>query len=277
MGSLNFTKMHGLGNDFVVIDDLLSSGTADSHLLPRDAVRICDRRLGIGADQILWLKKPHDSSCDARMEILNADGTEAEMCGNGIRAVALYLRKYSSIEKIKYNIETLAGIKQVEFVGHEVRVNMGVPQFLGAELRLECIQVQGRQFEFYDVSMGNPHAVIFVEDVESFPVESYGPFIEKHSRFSKRTNVEFVQVNATHSIQVRVWERGAGITLACGTGACAAAVATLATQRAQGFLDVVLPGGKLVISWAGQGHSVFMQGPAVEVFRGSYDLLGVTS
>ena len=272
MFELKFTKMQGLGNDFIVIDDLLKSVTKGILFSPQDAVKICDRRFGVGADQILWLKKSKSSECDARMEILNADGSWAEMCGNGIRAVALYLKTYAQNKQDGYRIETPAGIKRVQVVGDEIQVDMGAPVFAGRELQAETIQVLDRPFEFYSVSMGNPHAVIFVEDLKSFPVETYGPQIETHSRFPKRTNVEFVQITDPHSLRVRVWERGAGVTLACGTGACASAVAALATQRVRGVLKVSLPGGDLKISWAGPNHSVLMQGPATEVFQGIFYL-----
>ena len=271
MIELAFTKMQGLGNDFVVVDDLFESATQGHPLRSWDAQRICDRRFGVGADQILWLKQALSHSCDARMEILNADGSTAEMCGNGIRAVALYLKDRSLEKKDEYTIETLAGLMRVHVQGDEVRVDMGVPQFSRAGFCAEKIQAADRTFEFYDVNMGNPHAVIFVEDVDVIPLEGYGPILEKHPRFPQRTNVEFVQVLSPHSIRVRVWERGAGVTLACGTGACASAVATLASQRGEGELDVLLPGGRLKVSWLGSKHSVFMTGPAARVYRGVYD------
>jgi len=268
---LPFTKMQGLGNDFIVIDDIGPKPATQTPLTADFARKICDRRFGVGADQILWLRKPQNPSTDVRMEILNADGSEAEMCGNGIRAVALYLNQHGINKKLEYGVETLAGLLTVRIQGQEVLVDMGKPGLgAGFSQEGEPIQIQGKEFRFYEVSMGNPHAVFFVKNVAEFPVEELGPIVEKHPRFPKRTNVEFVEVQNPNSIQVRVWERGAGITLACGTGACAAAVASLATGKTQGVVDVHLPGGKLRISWAGNMNPVMMEGPAQEVFRGVF-------
>lgn len=278
-----FLKMQGIGNDFVVISDLGDAmDRGSSEALGADFGRqICDRRYGVGADQILWLRRPvQDQSADARMEIINSDGSTAEMCGNGIRAVGVYLHRYGRSKGRKsYRVETPAGPKIVDLVKEapapEVRVDMGAPEFGKKTLSGgEAIEVDGQRLEFFEVGMGNPHAVFFVDGVDSFPVEKLGPLIEKHSRFPKRTNVEFVELQGSSDIKVRVWERGAGITLACGTGACASAVATLATGRAKGPLRVHLPGGTLTIEWAGEGKPVMMTGPAEEVFRGEYEFRG---
>ncbi len=271
MIELPFTKMQGLGNDFIVIDDLGIKLATSSPLTAELARQICDRRLGVGADQILWLKKPQDPSLDVRMEIFNADGSEAEMCGNGIRAVALYINQYGSERKLEYTVETLAGVKRVSLQGHEVNVDMG-PAHLGGGFSGsgERIEVQGKEFWFYEVNVGNPHAVFFVDDVSRVSLQEVGPLIESHSRFPHRTNVEFVEIKNRDSIRVRVWERGAGITLACGTGACAAAVASLATSRVSGPVNVDLPGGRLRITWDGLTKPILMKGPAKEVFRGVY-------
>lgn len=276
MTKISFVKMQGLGNDFVVIDDLnLPSGQSSS--LNRElAVKLCDRRFGVGADQILWLRLPKVLSADARMEIINADGSVAEMCGNGIRAVALYLDQKMGVKRqLSYRIETLAGMKTVAVQGDQVTVDMGSPGLGGGFGSSsdrpgagEEIEILGQKLRFYEVSMGNPHAVFFVQDFSTYPIDKFGPLIETHPRFPRRTNVEFVRVQGPKVIEVQVWERGAGITLACGTGACASAVASLATERVQGEVEVELPGGKLHISWAGPGESVRMKGPAVEVFRG---------
>ncbi len=280
LSPLLFTKMQGLGNDFVVIDDLGSVPATQGLDLGKLAKKICDRRFGIGADQILWLKKSRSSVADIRMEILNADGSEAEMCGNGIRAVARYLQRHTGLKRPEssssvlpsYLIETLGGVKKVELMGNEVIVDMGAPTlgkgFLGQG---EELVVAGERLFFYEVNVGNPHAVFFVNALSQFPVETLGPLIEKHPRFPQRTNVEFVEVGDGHSIRVRVWERGAGITLACGTGACASAVASLATQKVSGRVEVLLPGGALQITWSGKvTDSVMMQGPAEEVFQGRF-------
>jgi diaminopimelate epimerase len=325
MPSIPFTKMHGLGNDFIVIDgwSVPREKFLDQKksLTPEFARRVCDRRYGIGADQILWIKPaqghgPQGSKSKravAAMEVINADGSMAEMCGNGIRAVALYLdqaagqsskpargsKAKSKSSKI-YPIETGAGLLTVEVSGESVRVDMGTPKPASASkpFELEKLNLGSDVILFRSVSMGNPHAVIMVDDLASYPCESQGPAIEKLPRFPKRTNVEFVQVvqvmkpssrssspsnlssnlatrkssarpSARSRIKIRVWERGAGFTLACGTGACAAAVAAIAAGDAQSPVEVELPGGKLVIEWSGDPrHSVFMSGPAEEVFRG---------
>jgi diaminopimelate epimerase len=268
--AVSFTKMHGLGNDFVVIDDLGKPESQWQPVTPELARRMCDRRLGVGADQLLWLKSPQGSA-SARMDILNADGSVAEMCGNGVRAAALYLYRHGPERKTEYAIETLGGLKHAEITQGDVRVEMGVP-VLGAGFPSlgEAIRVLGRELRFYEVDMGNPHAVIFVDRVEAFEVERFGRAIETHPRFPNRTNVEFIEVLSPHEIRVRVWERGAGITLACGTGACASAVASLATGRAHGELEVQLPGGSLKIRWDGARAPVYMTGPAEEVFTGQF-------
>lgn len=265
---LPFVKMHGLGNDFVVIDGMSFFSPSMTAAL---ATRLCDRRLGIGADQLLHLRRPHsqDSSAlrpDARMEIWNADGSTAEMCGNGIRAVALYLNK-KYLNRREFSIETLAGLKTVFLEGDgRVRVNMGVPQLSHGVIA--DFAPSGYPSEYYEVNVGNPHAVFFVEDVSLVELERVGPLVEKHERFPNRTNAEWVQFEGTSAIRVRVWERGAGATLACGTGACASAVAALASGRAKSPLSVRLPGGELTIDWKGPGEPVWMIGPAAEVFRG---------
>lgn len=278
--AIPFLKMHGLGNDFVVIDDLGKPKALCQRIDAWAAREICDRRFGVGADQLLWLKAPQESSLDARMEIFNADGSVAEMCGNGIRAVAVYLFRHGPKRKERYTIETLAGTKTVrvqEEMGMPlVSVDMGAPKLMaGFPSEGEVIHVGGVEHRFFEVSMGNPHAVVFVDragaggGLDGLPVEQLGPGIEHHPRFPERTNVEFVEVAGPGSIRVRVWERGAGITLACGTGACAAAVAAIATGRVRSPVEVELPGGKLRILW-GPGEKVVMEGPAVESFRGEY-------
>jgi diaminopimelate epimerase len=273
MSELPFTKMHGLGNDFVVVDSLNPDTPAKLNLTPQRARQICDRRFGIGADQILWLKKAKDGVSDARMEILNADGSTAEMCGNGIRAVGLYLSRGSKEKKTDYAIETLSGVQKVKVQSESVVVDMGTPK-LGAGFpdKGELLRIQDRELYYYDVNVGNPHAIFFVEDVDRFPVEEVGALVETHRRFPNRTNVEFVEVRSEKAIKVRVWERGAGITLACGSGACAAAVASIALKKTLSSIEVQLPGGKLLLTWKGEGSSILMEGPAEEVFRGVYHL-----
>jgi diaminopimelate epimerase len=271
MEHLPFTKMHGLGNDFIVIDDIGTKYSTSIPMTPSLARRLCDRRFGVGADQLLWLRRAQDVAFDVRMEILNADGSGAEMCGNGIRAVGLYLDRYYGQRKAEYRVETLAGVKTVQVQGTHVTVDMGQPRLgAGFQSQGEALTLEGREFRFFEVDMGNPHAVFFVEDVAQFPVEKMGPQIETLPRFPQRTNVEFVEILDSQTIRVRVWERGAGITLACGTGACAAAVASLVNEKVRRPLDVQLPGGSLRISWEGEGQSVMMEGPAQEVFKGMF-------
>lgn len=277
-----FTKMHGLGNDFIVVDEWDSRVSKEFF----NSARVrewCDRRFGIGADQILIvgpaLTSVKNTRVDSKMEIWNADGSRAEMCGNGIRAVALYLHDHAPEGlrgKASYQIETGAGVLEVFVSGRSVRVNMGPPRIL-ADAFEEIETPLGRR-QFWEVNMGNPHAVFFLspqESLQSFPLEQIGPYIENHSRFPKRTNVEFVQLKAPGELEVRVWERGAGITLACGTGACASAVAALRSgllgALGSGQVKVGLPGGSLVLAWDGQQNGpVWMTGPAVEVFQGLY-------
>lgn len=275
---LPFTKMHGLGNDFVLIDDFTESAPAKrNEKTPIDenlARALCDRRRGVGCDQLLWIKPAQAADADLRMDILNNDGSVAEMCGNGIRAVGLYLHRYWE-KKPAYRVETLAGIKTIEVKDeNRVVVDMGPPTFGERSFSGEPIEVQGQIFNFHEIGMGNPHAVLFVDDAERIPAGTLGPIIERLPRFPKRTNVEFVEVRGPSGLKIRVWERGAGLTEACGTGACAAAVAALALERVKGAVRVELPGGVLTIRWR-EGEPVMMEGPAAEVFRGEWLLIDV--
>lgn len=272
---LKFTKMHGLGNDFVLIDTI-------SQQVPQLSAfckTYSDRRFGIGFDQALILRP--SKAADFKMEIFNADGSQVEMCGNGIRCLAKYIWDRGLSDKRELTIETLAGIIRPVKAGDLIRVDMGEPIFdapsipvnLEGEVRGYPLKALDREFPITCVSMGNPHAVIFVEDLQSFPVEKYGPVIENHPLFPKRINVEFVKVmgglNGTAGeIQVRVWERGAGETLACGTGACATAVAAHVNGIADRKVTVHLAGGDLLIHWSDKDHHVYMTGPAVEVYTG---------
>ena len=267
-----FTKMHGLGNDFILID------ARDSHIenLSEFSRKICNRRYGIGADQVLLL---YDSdAADFRMQIFNADGGEVEMCGNGIRCLAKYVWDRNMSDKEVLSVETLGGIVRPEKAGDMVKVDMGEPVFDPKKIPVDIsvqaehiidypLSVGDREFLITCVSMGNPHAVIFVDDLSDFGVTYYGPMIETHSLFPKRTNVEFIKIISPHEIRMRVWERGSEETLACGTGASAAAVASNLKKRAERTVTVRLHGGDLVIDWASDNH-VYMTGPAVEVFRG---------
>ncbi|HEB98919.1 MAG TPA: diaminopimelate epimerase [Thiotrichales bacterium] len=274
---MHFVKMHGLGNDFVVIDAIRQ------HVeLPPDAIRhIADRRRGIGCDQVLLVERPQSPDADFRYRIFNADGSEVEQCGNGARCFARFVRDEGLTTKDRIPVETLAGLIELEVLADgQVRVDMGEPVFepqripFQAEARAPsyALEVNGESLDIGAVSMGNPHAVLRVEDVSEAPVARLGPAIEHHPRFPQRANVGFMQILDRGRIRLRVFERGVGETEACGTGACAAVV----VGRLQGLLDeevqVSLPGGDLVISWAGEGAPLYMTGPAERVFEGSIEL-----
>lgn len=262
---IKFTKMHGLGNDFVVVD--ATGELKDWSPSAKEASFLQDRRFGIGADQLLILYP--STVADLRMAIYNADGSEVEMCGNGIRCCALFARKLGLVNSDEMTVETLAGIKKPVIVGEEVRVDMGAPSYDG----IAVPPPEGLDLPpMTCVSMGNPHAVFFVEDVERFPVEKWGPLVERHPMFPNRTNVEFAEKVSENVIRMRVWERGAGITMACGTGSCATFVAACLNKLARGEGKIILDGGELTIAWAGEGNSVFMTGPAAEVYCGEITL-----
>lgn len=271
---IKFTKMHGLGNDFVLID-------AMSQEVPPPATfckKYSDRRFGIGFDQALIL---HPSkAADFKMEIYNADGSQVEMCGNGIRCLAKYIWDRGLSDKGELAIETFAGIIRPVKAGDLIQVDMGEPVLNGSaipvnlegEIRGYPLRIMDRDFSITCVSMGNPHAVIFLEDIESFSVDKYGPLIENNTLFPKRINVEFVRVANKKEADVRVWERGAGETLACGTGACASVVAAHLNGLVERKVTVHLPGGDLLINWSEEDNHVYMTGPAVEVFTGEVSL-----
>ncbi|MDH4231461.1 MAG: diaminopimelate epimerase [Nitrospirota bacterium] len=273
---MRFTKMHGLGNDFIVIDcrenDLSGSGGMSS--LSELSRRLCHRRFGIGADQLLLLYP--SAIADFRMVIFNADGSEVEMCGNGIRCFAKYIWDRGLSEKEVLAVETAAGIIRPGKAGQMVKVDMGEPVLEGRFIPVNLdgvvkdlpLKIDDREFRITAVSMGNPHAVIFVDDVDTFEVKRYGPLIENHELFPRRINVEFIQVLDPGTVRMRVWERGAGETMACGTGASAAGVASNLKGFTGKRVKVILTGGELVIEWKEDNH-VYMTGPAVEVFQGS--------
>ncbi|MDX9703727.1 MAG: diaminopimelate epimerase [Candidatus Auribacterota bacterium] len=268
--TLEFTKMHGLGNDFIVIDTARNR-IGDEKLF---SSTYCDRRFGIGADQLLLLD-PSDIA-DFKMRIFNADGSEVEMCGNGIRCIAKYIADKGLSKKKKLAIETLAGIIYPEISNGQIRVNMGKPRLAPADIPARFdgdkvldapLTLGGTTYSVTAVSMGNPHCILFVDDLDNCSITTTGPLIEHCEMFPKRTNVEFVRVLNTSHLNVRVWERGSGITLACGTGACAAAVAACLHNRSGRAVTVTLPGGDLFIEWTDTGD-VFMTGPAQTVFHG---------
>jgi diaminopimelate epimerase len=266
---MEFIKLEGLGNDFILVDALKHDlSSLDLHTL---APKLCDRHFGIGADGILVVQK--STKADYRMQIINPDGSEPQMCGNGIRCFARYI--YETYEKKSViSVETLAGIilPVLDPKNNIIEVDMGEPKLIHGE-KLLPVEVADQKFEAWTVSMGNPHAVIFVPDVAAIDLDLYGPLIENHPLFPERTNVEFIQVLNTHELKMRVWERGASETLACGTGACAAVVAAIVSKRIPRNETIVhLPGGKLVITWDTDDNHVTMAGPAFRVFEGTVKL-----
>ena len=274
---LRFTKMHGLGNDFVVIDAL----TRPLDLTQGQLARIADRHFGVGCDQVLVVEPPHLPDTDFHYRIFNADGGEVEQCGNGARCFVRYVRDRGLTAKTEIRVGTRAGVivPRVEPDGR-VTVNMGVPDFEPARIPFEAparapiyaLEVDGRRVEVSALSMGNPHAVQVTADVELAPVTTEGPLIEHHSRFPRRVNAGYMQVVSRRRILLRVWERGAGETLACGTGACAAVAAGVMRGLLDGEVTVATRGGDLGISWAGEGAPVMMTGPAVSVFDGEIEI-----
>lgn len=274
---LEFTKMHGLGNDFILID-CRDKAISDRLSMPGDlSKRFCHRRFGIGADQMLLLYP--SKIADFMMRIFNADGSEVEMCGNGIRCLAHYIWDRGLSKKDALSVETAAGIIRPERAGEMVRVDMGEPILQARQIPVDLdgvikdypLMTAGKEFHITCVSMGNPHAVIFVGDVDGFDVGRYGPAIETHGLFPKRTNVEFIQITGPERLKMRVWERGAGETMACGTGASAAAVASNLNGFTGKKVTVALLGGELDVEWSGDNH-VYMTGPAQEVFEGRIEI-----
>ncbi|MBE0467842.1 MAG: diaminopimelate epimerase [Candidatus Desulforudis sp.] len=271
-----FTKVHGLGNDFVLIDGFSQDLPADPAPLAR---KLCDRRFGVGADGLVLILP--SESAHLRIRVFNPDGSEPEMCGNAIRCVALYAHRRGVVSQKRIEVETPAGIIRPEILsaaGEEtVRVDMGRPRLERAEIPMagpagpvvgEQLKAGNRDFEVTAVSMGNPHCVIFDADLDEQEFQRYGPLLERHPVFPARTNVEFVTVRNPGEADVWVWERGAGATPACGTGACAVAVAGVLNGRTGRTVNVRLPGGVLLIEWPDDAGSVYMTGPAEEVFDG---------
>ncbi len=274
---LKFTKMQGLGNDFVVLDAL----THPISLTPEQIRRIADRHFGVGCDQVLQVEPPRLPDTDFYYRIFNADGGEVEQCGNGARCFVRYVRDRGLTTKTEIRVGTLSGVivPRLEDNG-QVTVNMGVPQFEPALIPFEAparaatypLEVGGRRVEVSALSMGNPHAVQVVPDIERAPVATEGPLIEHHPRFPQRANAGYMQIVSRRRILLRVYERGAGETLACGTGACAAVAAGIARGLLDREVTVATRGGDLGISWAGERAPVMMTGPAVTVFEGEMEI-----
>ncbi|MBF0357137.1 MAG: diaminopimelate epimerase [Magnetococcales bacterium] len=256
-----FVKMHGLGNDFIIFDQRQNR----REITPELAARLADRRLGVGCDQIIQLVAP-DYLAHAQMLIYNSDGSQAEMCGNAARCVAKYLRQVMNLPTETLTLQTLAGLIHIQpGVDGLESVDMGIPVY--GKPGESITTGSGTGYQFTQVSMGNPHCVIFLPDLTDFPLDVEGPKLEVHKRFPHRTNVEFVQVINPQQIRMRVWERGVGITPACGTGACAAGVAAVLNGHTQRQVVVTLDGGDIDIFWRRDDH-VIMTGPATTSFYG---------
>jgi diaminopimelate epimerase len=274
---LKFSKMHGLGNDFVVLDGIRQPLA----LTPEQLRTLADRHFGVGCDQILLVEMAEQPGVDFRYRIFNADGGEVEQCGNGARCFVRFVHDAGLTAKREIRVETQSGIitPRLEEDGN-VTVNMGIPRFLPAEIPflgdgeavIHALAVADETLEISVVSMGNPHAVQVVGDVDHAPVGVQGPLIENHARFPQRVNAGFMQVVGRQAIRLRVYERGSGETLACGTGACAAAVAGIRRGLLDSPVRVTTRGGDLTIAWAGIGQPVMMTGPAVTVFTGEIEL-----
>ncbi|MCF8008636.1 MAG: diaminopimelate epimerase [Halanaerobiales bacterium] len=287
---INFLKMHGLGNDFIMIEDL------DKKLnnLDKLAHFLSDRHFGIGADGIILIQNPDNNNNDFKMRIFNSDGSEAEMCGNGIRCFAHYLHLKKMTDKNNLKVETLAGIikpKILKFKKEQslVRVNMGKPSFNLNDLDINHkilsnsslnkiskfpLNIDNKKYEIYSVSMGNPHTVIFVNDLTEIDLNIIGPKIETHPLFKKGTNVEFVKKINENELNLKVWERGAGITLACGTGACATAAVSIDRNITKNNIKINLPGGALQIN-NNEKREMIMTGPSSYVFSGQISIGGI--
>jgi diaminopimelate epimerase len=274
---IRFTKMHGLGNDFVVLDAINQAFVPS----PAQVRFLADRHFGVGCDQLLIVEKPQAAGADFRYRIFNADGGEVEQCGNGARCFVRYVHEHGLTAKREIRIETQGGViaPRLEANG-EVTVDMGVPRFQPADIPfvgdddalIHQLEIAGRFIDIGVVSMGNPHAVRLVRSVDRAPVATDGPRIESHPRFPKRVNAGFMQLVGRHAIRLRVYERGAGETLACGTGACAAVVAGIRQGLVDSPVAVSMRGGDLSIAWDGPGTSVRMTGPATTVFEGEIEI-----
>ena len=277
---MKFTKMQGLGNDYVYVNCFEEKIENPSEL----AVKVSDRHFGIGSDGLILIRP--SEVADFRMTMFNADGSESEMCGNGIRCVGKYVYDYGLTDKTEVSVETLAGIKYLKFIIKDgkvdmVTVNMGEPILKpelvpvvgeGDAVIDSPIEVAGKEYKMTCVSMGNPHSVVFVDDVDNFPLHEVGPLFEHHRAFPRRVNAEFCQViDRTHA-RMRVWERGTGETLACGTGTCATAVACILNGKTEDEVTVTLLGGDLIIRWDREENVIYMTGPARVVFDGEIDV-----
>lgn len=275
---MKFTKMQGLGNDYVYVNGFEEKIENPSKL----AVKVSDRHFGIGSDGLILINP--SKAADFEMEMYNADGSRGEMCGNGIRCVAKYVYDYGLTDKTQISIETLGGIKYLELTVEEgkvvqVQVDMGKPELRPGKIPVIAegdtvidapIEVEGKIYKMTGVSMGNPHIVIYMDDIDNLEIEKIGPKFENHKRFPNRINTEFVEVLDRNTVKMRVWERGSGETLACGTGACAVAVSCILNGLTEDEVTVRLLGGDLFIKWDREKNTVYMTGPAETVFDGEW-------
>ncbi len=273
---MKFTKMQGLGNDYVYVNCFRENVENPSEM----AIKVSDRHFGIGSDGLILIKP--SEVADFRMDMYNADGSQAEMCGNGIRCVAKYVYDYGLTDQTEISVETLAGIKYLKLQIADgkvsrITVNMGQPELVPDKIPVQAdgdrvvdepIVVNGVTYKMTCVSMGNPHCIVFVDDTADFPLEEIGPMFENHERFPKRVNTEFIQILNRNEVNMRVWERGSGETLACGTGACASAVACVLNGLTEDEITLHLLGGDLSVRWDQEENLVYMTGPATVVFDG---------
>lgn len=270
-----FVKMQGTGNDCIIIDCLKTKLQNPQRI----AKKLCNRKFGVGADQLLLLTK--SNKADFRMQIFNADGSEAEMCGNGIRCLGRYIRDAKYTQKREMTIETLAGIRQVKVTSKAIHVNLGEPKLKGKEIPVNLsgriinrpLKIESKDFRITCISLGNPHCVIFQENLDNGDlVERFGPILESYHLFPKKTNVSFVNVTTPTDLRVRVWERGVGETLSCGTAAAASLVASVLNGFTERKAKVQLAGGKLDVEWKRDSNSAWLSGPAETVFEGVFQL-----
>ncbi|MCF6437299.1 diaminopimelate epimerase [Pseudoalteromonas sp. MMG022] len=274
---VNFSKMHGLGNDFMVVDNI-----TQNVFLSRDQIKkLADRNFGVGFDQLLMVEAPYSPELDFHYRIFNSDGSEVEQCGNGARCFARFVRMKGLTNRHKVSVSTKSGnITLYSEKDGQVTVNMGHPQFAPASIPFKAskpeltyiMRAQEHTVFCGVVSMGNPHCVLEVDDIETADVQTLGPLLETHERFPERANIGFMQILNSEHIKLRVWERGAQETLACGSGACAAVVVGIMQKKLANTVRVDLPGGSLQVRWQGEGHSVKMTGPAEHVFDGQISL-----
>lgn len=276
---MNFFKMEGTGNDFILTHEIDPDTLKE---VSTKVVSLCDRKTGIGADGVIFVLPSESESADFKMRIFNSDGSEAQMCGNGVRCFSLYLKILNLTKLDTISIETKAGIIVTSFIGDNlVRVDMGKPVLEGSmvpvglcghPVRMYPIVINDKSFNFTAISMGNPHAVIYSEQLSDELVRNYGPQIERHSYFPQKTNVEFIKVLSSNEISMRVWERGCGETQSCGTGACASVVSGIINELHGNEVTVHLPGGNLMVQWnGGESDSVFLTGAARKVFEGNIE------